>query len=480
MPEDTGKDMLALLDEAQLNVRFWTTIGLLILTTILDAFDSFIVGFIVSALAPQWQLTFLQTSIMLLSGGVGAIAGALCGGSFADRWGRKALMVSGIFICAFGAGTVAFIPERAWQLFAALRFFVGFGLAGSAAAGIAFLVEYIPTRHRTMLTSAVAVPVGLGLLLASLSAATLLPLIGWRGLAALGFSPIAVGVLLWLFVPESVRWLLAKGRVSEARSIVARHLNVPTASISPSVPVPQSPSRRRLSVYAHPRRFWLTALTWFGASTVATNVVLWGPTIVAVLLGIAPQNAARLFVYVSLAGLAGRVMFSLLPQWLGRRRCGELMGYGSAVMLAGAAIFHADFVGSVPLFIVFLVVGALFFEGGFANLGPYAAEIFPVRLAARGVGVAQAANGIGRIAGPLCLALISGSSNFITPQATADAVLPAFLFLAVCGLLVGVTFTAIAIETHGRLLSLGDDAATNENAQLDNASEAVPTVRQAG
>jgi putative MFS transporter len=156
------------------------------------------------------------------------------------------------------------------------------------------------------------------------------------------------------------------------------------------------------------------------------------------------------------------------------------MGYGSAVTLAGAAIFHADFVGSVPLFIAFLVVGALFFEGGFANLGPYAAEIFPVRLAARGVGVAQATNGIGRIAGPLCLALISGGNNFITPQATADAVLPAFLFLAGCGLLVGVTFTAMAIETHGRPLSLGDDAATNENAQLDKANEAVPTVRQAG
>ncbi len=152
---------------------------------------------------------------------------------------------------------------------------------------------------------------------------------------------------------------------------------------------------------------------------------------------------------------------------------GELMGYGAAAMLASAAIFHADFVGSIPPFVAFLVLGALFFEGGFANLAPYAAEISPVRLAARGVGLAQAVNGIGRIAGPLCLALISGSNNFVTPQATADAVLPAFIFLGASSLLVGATFTAIPAETHGRPLSLG------ENAVPDLASPLAPTAPRA-
>ncbi len=59
------------------------------------------------------------------------------------------------------------------------------------------------------------------------------------------------------------------------------------------------------------------------------------------------------------------------------------MGYGTAISLALAAYFHNDFAGSVPLFLVFLIVGAVFFDGGFSNIGPYPAEIF--RSSCRGV-----------------------------------------------------------------------------------------------
>jgi MFS transporter, putative metabolite:H+ symporter len=103
---------------------------------------------------------------------------------------------------------------------------------------------------------------------------------------------------------------------------------------------------------------------------------------------------------------------------------------------------------------VLLIPAALFFDGGFSNIAPYSAEIFPVRLSARGVGLAQAANGVGKIAGPLCLAVIAGASNLITPKATIDAVTPAFLFLAACGLAIGLAFSLLGVETHGKPLAL--------------------------
>ena len=87
------------------------------------------------------------------------------------------------------------------------------------------------------------------------------------------------------------------------------------------------------------RLFWLTVIVWFGASTANYGVFLWGPTIVALLMGVPPQQAAHLFVFVSLAGMIGRTAFSFLPQWLGRRRCGEIMGYGTAMSLGAAALF---------------------------------------------------------------------------------------------------------------------------------------------
>ena len=465
---DRGEDLVTLYDRAPLNARYWLTIALCIFSSVFDYFDYYIVGFLVAVLAPQWHLTFGQTSIMLLSAGVGAIIGSLVWGALADRFGRKVLLVAGISLCALSAGTVSMVPDGAWIVFAVLRFFVGFGVGAAASVAVPLIVEYTPTRNRTVVTSATVIPVSLGVLAASLTAATMLQSIGWRGLAALGFIPLIPAVLIAFVTPESVRWLVSRGRGAEARRTVAHTLKVPEQSL-PLATVPASSARAQQSsfadFFAQRKLFWLTVIVWIGASTANYGVFLWGPTIVALMMGVTPVEVAHLFVVVSLTGMAGRVAFSLLPQWIGRRRCGAIMGYGIAISLGTAALFFDRTLFGYPAFIVLLIPAAVFFDGGFSNIAPYSAEIFPVQLAARGVGLAQAANGIGKIAGPLCLALIAGTSNLITPKATVEAVTPAFLFLAACGLAIGLAFTLLGVETHGKPLTLekGEaDAATPE------------------
>src|SRR5439155_18129287 len=75
-----GEDLVELYDRAPLNPRYWISIALGVTTSVFDFFDFFIVGFLVAVLAPQWHLTFGQTSVMLLSAGIGAIVGALAWG----------------------------------------------------------------------------------------------------------------------------------------------------------------------------------------------------------------------------------------------------------------------------------------------------------------------------------------------------------------------------------------------------------------
>ncbi|HEX9522913.1 MAG TPA: MFS transporter [Reyranella sp.] len=454
-------DLVAIYDKAPLTPRYWVSMALAVATSVFDFYDFYIVGFLVAVLGPQWNLTFGQTSIMLLSAGVGAIMGALAWGALSDRWGRKTLLVAGVVMCALGAGSVSLIPDGAWMLFAALRFVVGFGVGAAAAVGVPLIVEYTPTRHRTILASATVIPVSLGVLAASLTAATLVNEIGWRGLAMLGFAPLLPAILIALIMPESVRWLVTRGRHAEARAIVARTLAVPAESLpQPAVAsnAPPTPAPRFADLLMQPRLFWLTVVVWFAASTANYGVLLWGPTIVALLYGVSLKDAAHLFVFVSLTGMLGRAVFALLPQWLGRRRCGEIMGYGIAISLGAAGLFFDRTILGWPAFVVLLIPAALFFDGGFSNIAPYSAEIFPVRLSARGVGLAQAANGVGKIAGPLCLALIAGTSNLISPKATMDAVTPAFLFLAACGLAIGLAFSLLGVETHGKPLALARSA----------------------
>ena len=127
-----------------------------------------------------------------------------------------------------------------------------------------------------------------GALLASATSATLLELLGWRGVAMLGAVTIPVGIAIAFVVPESVRWLAAKGRFAEARAQVARAAW--PAARAGAVADAAAASRRRsgslAELYRNPTRFWETVIIWGGASTAAYGVYLWGPTIVSLLLGI--------------------------------------------------------------------------------------------------------------------------------------------------------------------------------------------------
>jgi putative MFS transporter len=96
-------------------------------------------------------------------------------------------------------------------------------------------------------------------------------------------------------------------------------------------------------------------------------------------------------------------------------------------------------------------------DGGFSNLAPYTVELFGVRMGARSSGLGQAANGIGKILGPLSLALIAGTGNIVSPHATAEAVMPAILFLAGAMVLVGLSFAILGVETHGVPMALDSD-----------------------
>ena len=109
---------------------------------------------------------------------------------------------------------------------------------------------------------------------------------------------------------------------------------------------------------------------------------------------ISVAKAAKYFVYISMVGITGRLAFAIIPNFLGRRGAGKLFGYCIALTFAIAAFLYHDFYAGVSIFIVMLAINAFFNDGAFASLTPYTAEVFPVRLGARGFGVAQAANGV--------------------------------------------------------------------------------------
>jgi len=459
--------LMALFDRAPLDRRYWTIFGLLAAVYVFDFFDLSLIAFILAAIGRQWHLTYGQSALILYGSGLGAVLGSLVWGGLADRFGRRSLTVSGTFICAVSAGLIGFLPTGAYLWLAVLRIGVGFGLAAAITPALTLIVELTPTRRRTLITSFFVQFAAVGGLLSSASAATLMGWLGWRGLAMLGILPLFVGLLVWRFVPESVRWLAAKGRVEAARVEAAQHLRLPLDQVPLPAALPAPPPRAALrELYAHRRLFWQTLLTWGASTTAIFGYALWGPTIVALTLHTSVAQAAKYFVFVAVSAIVGRIVVALLAPLTGRRWIGVMLSLPAGICLALAGYYSHVVIAGFPLFVVFLAATAFFIEGGMSNISPYTIEQYGVRLGGRASGLAHAAAGFGKIAGPLVLALIAGSGNLLRPEATETAVFPAFLLLALCMLLVTFAFLFLSIETHGREIGFEPEKAPPRRPEM--------------
>src|SRR6202049_505189 len=241
-----AQDWLSGIEKSNLTPRYYLTIGLLVLQEMFEFYDFFLVGYLVSVLAPGWHLTYGQGAIMLLSSGVGAIFGSLVGGRLADAVGRKKMIWGGGLVFSFGAAGCALIPDGAWILFSMLRFVVGFGSIAAVSAQGPLIVEITPTRYRTFISSMMVVPVALGTMFAAMISETLLPVIGWRGVALTGAMPIITSLLIAWIAPESVRWLLSRGRNADARREAAKLLGVAETSVA--LPAAIEPAKKPASL----------------------------------------------------------------------------------------------------------------------------------------------------------------------------------------------------------------------------------------
>lgn len=167
-----AQDWLSAIEKSRLTPRYYATIALMVAQEMFEFYDFFLVGYLVSVLAPGWHLTYGQSAMMLLSSGIGAIVGSLVGGRIADRIGRKKIIWVGGLIFSLGAAGCALIPDGAWILFSLLRFVVGFGSIAAVTAQNPLIVEITPTRYRTFVSSMMVVPVALGTMFAAMISAS--------------------------------------------------------------------------------------------------------------------------------------------------------------------------------------------------------------------------------------------------------------------------------------------------------------------
>ena len=418
----------------------------------LEFFDFFLIAFVFAFLIGPWKLTFGQTAMVFLSSGIGAILGAYIWGWIADRIGRRKVFIGTVLNFSVATGLLYFTPDNGWVYLTVLRFFVGFGVGGLYCVDLPLVQEFMPSSKRGwiggLVTCVIPIGVGLGAVLGAFMGAD-----QWRLLFAIGVLPALVVLLVRLWVPESPHWLARQGRLEEARKSLAWALQVDPNSL----PLPRPDEYKVVKtnwfdLFKYPRSLLVSWLGNAGAQTGAYGVALWAPSLFVLLLKVTPQEASKMMILLTVTGFIGRISFSWLSEKIGRRNCGGLLGLGAGVLIIVAGYNYNGTLFGLSAFWLILAAAMFFVDGGFAIVGPYAAEIWPSHLKTSGMGSAYGFGGIGKILGPVGLALIVGSSNYLKPDVPLTEIPTAFVYLGCWFLMAGVVYYFFGLETRGKSL----------------------------
>jgi len=465
--------MLEHLDQQQhLTINQWKIFAAATIGDMLDFFDFLLIAFVLAFIVKDWHLTYGQSAAILLSSGISAPLGSVIWGWVADKIGRRKVMIGTILNFSIATGLMALTPEHGWIYLVVCRFLVGFGVTGLYTVDIAIVQEFVPASRRGWITGVTTTMLPAGFVLGALLGQHVESYIGWRGMFAVGLLPAGLSLMIRAWVPESPHWLIRMGRLTEARRSLAWALMVDPREIQLPAIAPPAEKVAWRELFKYPRSVAAGCLAGLSGTGI-TGFLLWQVTLFVMVLHITPAQASGLVVWASLGQIVGRFFCSWISDAMGRRVSIALTCAIAGVAFSLAGYWHNLSIGGVSVFYLMIVVQQFFGSGSYSIIGPYMAEIWPARLRASGLGLAYGAGNLGKFIGPAGLALIAGSSNLVSPQATLDALIPAMNYFALWSVLGVIAALFIGFETRGRTIDEIDAALALRRPQTAPAKRAI-------
>ena len=352
---------------------------------------------------------------------VGEMLGGILLGAMADIRGRKQLFIITMAIIAFGSLLSAASVD--YIMLAASRAIAGFGIGGELGSAITALEEFSPSKNRGFsVGTGNGVMFDFGTFIAgfvSFFAIAYLPLsYGWR-IAFLTAVVLAVFIFIArLDLPESIRYLLRKGKVDEAELLVIgieKKIEEKKGKLSPAngtvkVPVdygrPQASEGFSVIFKKYKKRIalsWILNFTETWPYYAAFSII---PLIFTNIYFIKSKDTGLILSVVLGAGVLGVFVWAYLLDIIGRRPV-IMLTYilaGIVAIILGALVHSIDFIA----FIAILSIMYFFTYAAAALLYPQIGEMFPTRARGSGVGTAIGFGRLGGIIGPfVLLALLS-------------------------------------------------------------------------
>lgn len=186
-----------------------------------EGYDVGVLGAILPALSEYeaWALSPLELGALGSYALIGMLVGAMTIGTLSDRYGRRNMLVVSVLIFAASQIGVALAPSP--EVFGLFRLIGGLGMGGVIPVGAALTIEYSPPHKRSINYGLMYSGYSLGILFAGLIALVLLEHVGWRGVVAVGALPLLILPFLAKATPESLEYLLIRGRTEEAAKLAS-------------------------------------------------------------------------------------------------------------------------------------------------------------------------------------------------------------------------------------------------------------------
>ncbi len=430
-----GREILAALDEAPFMPRHRIFVAALLAALAFDYQKPATLGFVIPGMREMFGLTQTSASYLAVAGLSGTLIGSIFWGFMADRVGRRLVLLWTVGL--FSIASLCGLAMQYWQSLLACSV-MGFGVGGEAPLVFALAAEYIPARLRgkTLLFLGIVGSTGGYALAAGVSAIakTFYPeVFAWRILWLVGVIPAAlVLVLRSRVIPESARYLLARGRVEEAKaaaeSVVGPIAEVQGSEVGPQEPILAPP---RQGLYGRTVILGLFSFAWGVANF---GFITWLPTLLKK-LGYTGATSSGYLALSALIALPALVVTTMLfTRWSTR---GTLVLYavagGLTLVLLGAAATGGFL---TPLILVAVSSLIFFFITSIGGAFPlYAAEVYPTVIRARRAGVVSAAGRFGGVLGPFLggLWLTGGGSVLGLEMVLATVLIAAAAALHVAG-----------------------------------------------
>jgi putative MFS transporter len=427
------------LDDAPIRRQHVALLAVMAVAVTIDVMKPTSLGFVVPGFAKEYGLKapgnphgHPAAAWLPLVGITGTVLGSLVWGSFADWAGRRAaIMYAGLlFVTTSICGAM---PGFQWNLLMCLM--MGIAAGGMLPITFALMAETIPARHRGGLMVLVGGEIALAYVITSWVAAKLVPHYSWRILWLIGIPTGLLLLVLNHWIPESPRYLIARGRRAEAEAIMARY---GAREVRGSDTADAGLVVARAGYGTLVRRPFLgptgaITVLGLGVGLVTYGFQLWVPTNLQ-RIGYSAVNSAYVVRNAALIGLPLTVLMAWLYDRFGGRKSIAASSAVTAAAMAGFVVGGDSLAHHRMLLSLLLIVPLSAVSSVVAMVAAYASEVYPTRIRARGTGLAA---GMTKAGGVLILAVVVSEPNVPGIRTTALIGAIPLVIAAACFLISG-------------------------------------------